>query len=94
VIDLVLKYIPALTHLYACSAQLLGPGLLALTFMFTVASVPSAVFLVAGLAILFSIFLLSFLQLPKASLDHIQGHDQHSMMEDFVEPDIQDLALL
>jgi hypothetical protein len=52
--------------------------------MFTVTSIPSAVFLFAGLMVLFSIFLLGFVQLPKASLDHVEGDDHANTMENFV----------
>jgi hypothetical protein len=92
--DLILWYALDLTSLYACSGQFLGPGLLALIFMFTVASVPGAMFLFAAVAVMASIFLLGLVQLPKAGLNDGQGSDGDNPTADLVEQDIGDLALL
>jgi hypothetical protein len=81
-----------LTRTYSHSAQMIGPGLLAVVFMLTVASVPSAVFLFAGLAILFSTFLLGFVQLNGNS-NGVQGHDRGDLTEELVDQCIDDQLL-
>jgi hypothetical protein len=93
VVNLVFWYTPhLLTYTCTNSAQLLGPGLLALIFMFTVASVPSAVFLFAALAILFSTLLLGLVQFGKP--DGVHDHVREDPMEDSVDQRIDDHALL